>query len=102
MAPCDSVPSDVPVTPNSAANRRALVECAHANGDLSMNLSVAGGLLLFSSLPEANKIQCQIVARQLIATYRNEGMSEPTALGAAVLVRTSNRSLFDEMVRFFA
>ena len=91
-------PVPIPAVPNSAANRREVVAWSRANGDLSMNLSFAGGFLLFSTLPETVQYQCQRLKQRLYATYHDEGMSEPTALGAAVLTRTSNRRLFDELV----
>ena len=76
---------------NTAANREEVVRAAHAAGCPGMTLSIAGGLLLYSAMPDGDaKTAVEALARRLDATYQ---CGCHMALGMAQLATTSAPAL---------
>ena len=76
-----------PAPMNTAANREEVVRAAHAAGCTGMTLSIAGGLLLYSAMPDGEaKTAVEALAHRLDATYQ---CGCHIALGMAHLATTS-------------
>jgi hypothetical protein len=79
---------------NSQANRAELVQAAVERGE-SLTEAMAGGLLIYASMPLDLQASVMTVARHLHATY--EDMGQAGSIGAAVLLRTSDFQLFKQL-----
>ena len=76
-----------PAPLNTAANRAEVVRAAHAAGCPDMTLSIAGGLLLYSAMPDGEaKTAVEAMAHRIDATYQ---CGCYIALGMAQLATTS-------------
>ena len=90
-----------PAPLNTAANRAEVVRAAHAAGCPDMTLSIAGGLLLYSAMPDGEaKTRVTELARRIDGTYQCGchlalGMAHLASTSAPVLTR-SVRSITSE------
>ena len=79
---------------NSQANRAELIRAAAERGDFLTD-AMAGGLLLYASMPLDLQASVMTVARCLHAEF--EDLGQAGSVGAAVLLRTSDFQLFNQI-----